>query len=70
MNNKLLIKTILSCLLGAVLWCVLDYVICLIKNQSFVDTFFTAKNLIELLVCSFVAGFTYYGSQKKKNNTK
>lgn len=70
MNNKLIVKTIFSCLLGTVLWCAIDYIICLIKHQSFVDTFFTAKNLIELVVCSVVAGFAYYSSQKKKNNIK
>jgi hypothetical protein len=67
MKNKLLLKTILSCLLGAILWCGLDYIICLIKKQSFVDTFFTTRNLIELVICSVVAGLAYYSSQKKKN---
>ncbi len=70
MKNKLLVKTILSCLLGAILWCFADYIICLIKKESFADTFFTTKNLIELLVCSVAAGFAYYTSQNKKNNVK
>ena len=70
MNNKLLVKTILSCLLGAILWCAADYIICLIKKQSFVDTFFATKNLIELVVCSVAAGVAYYSSQKKKNSIK
>ena len=69
MDKKLLVKTILSCLLGAVLWCGIDFVICLIKDKSFVDTFFTAQNLIELVVCSVAAGIAYYSAQKKKNNT-
>lgn len=66
MKNKLLVKTIISCLLGAVLWCATDFIICLIKKESFADTFFTSKNIIELVVCSVVAGFAYYSSQKKK----
>ena len=68
MKQKLIIKTILSCLLGAILWCGIDYVICLIKKESFTDTFLTTKNLIELLVCSVAAGFAYYSGGKKKNN--
>ena len=67
MKNKLLVKTIFSCLLGAILWCIIDYIICLIKNESFADTFLTTKNLIELVICSVAAGFAYYSSQKKKN---
>ena len=65
MKNKLLVKTIFSCLLGAILWCAIYYIICLIKKQSFVDTFFTTKNLIELVVCLVAAGVAYYRSQKK-----
>ena len=34
------------------------------------DTFFTARNLIELIVCSIAAGIAYYSAQKKKNDTK
>ena len=68
MKNKLLVKTIISCILGALLWCVVDFVICQIKGQSFVDVFLTSKNLLELLVCSIAAGFAYYSSQKKKSN--
>ena len=65
MKNKLLVKTIFSCLLGAILWCAIYYIISLIKKQSFVDTFFTTKNLIELVVCSVAASVAYYRSQKK-----
>ncbi|MBR1417090.1 MAG: hypothetical protein IJ572_04660 [Bacilli bacterium] len=68
MKNKLIVKTIASCLLGAILWCAVDYIICLIKNQSFVDTFFSTRNLIELVICSIAAGIAYYSSQKKKNS--
>ena len=70
MKNKLLVKTIFSCFLGAILWCAIYFIICLIKKQSFVDTFLTVKNLIELVVCIVAAGFAYYSSQKKKNNIK
>ena len=70
MNKKLLVKTILSCILGAVLWCGIDFVICQIKDKSFADTFFTAQNIIELVVCSVAAGFAYYSAQKKKNSSK
>jgi len=70
MDKKLLTKTILSCLLGAVLWCGIDFVICQIKDRSFADTFFTAENLIELVVCSIAAGVAYYSAQKKKSNIK
>ena len=70
MKNKLLVKTILSCLLGAILWCAIDYIICLIKSESFTDTFFTSKNIIELVVCMVAAGFAYYTSQKKKNDSQ
>lgn len=69
MKNKLIVKTILSCLLGAIIWCVLDYIICLIKKESFVDTFFSPKNLIELVICMFATGIAYYSAQKKKNGT-
>ena len=67
MDKKLLVKTILSCLLGAVLWCGIDFVICQIKDNSFTETFFTAQNLIELAVCSLAAGIAYYSAQKKKS---
>lgn len=66
MKNKLLVKTIISCVLGAVLWCAVDFIICLIKKESFVDTFFTFKNIIELVICSVASGIAYYSSQKKK----
>lgn len=46
---------------------VIDFIICQIKDKSFTDTFFTAKNLIELAVCSVAAGVAYYTAQKKKN---
>ncbi|MBQ3475783.1 MAG: hypothetical protein IJH20_06420 [Bacilli bacterium] len=69
MKNKLIVKTILSCLLGAIIWCVLDYIICLVKKESFVDTFFSTKNLIELVICMIAAGIAYYSAQKKKNGT-
>jgi len=68
MKNKLLVKTIFSCALGAIIWCIVDYIVCLIKKQSFIDTFFTAKNLIVLVICLVASGFAYYSSQKKKNN--
>ena len=67
MKNKLIVKTIFSCILGLILWCVIDYIICLIKKQSFVDTFFTTKNIVELVICSAAAGLAYYSSQKKNN---
>ena len=35
MKNKLIVKTILGCLLGAIIWCALDYIIYLIKKESF-----------------------------------
>ncbi len=70
MDKKLLVKTIISCLLGAVLWCGIDFIICQIKDKSFVDTFFTAQNLIEISVCSIAAGIAYYSSQKKKKDIK
>ena len=66
MKNKLLVKTIFSCVLGVIIWCAVDFIICLIKKESFVDTFFSTKNLIELVVFSVVAGVAYYNSQKKK----
>ena len=69
MKNKLIVKTILSCLLGAIIWCVLDYIIYLIKKESFVDISFSTKNLIELVICMIAAGIVYYSAQKKKNGT-
>lgn len=68
MKNRLIIKTIFSCILGAILGCIVEYIICLIKNQSFVDTFFTYEKLGVIVICSVVAGFSYYSSQKNKNN--
>lgn len=68
MKKDLLIKTIISCIVGAVLWCGIDFIICAIKQISFTDTFFTPKNLIELVVTSAIAGFVYYNSQKKKQD--
>lgn len=67
MKNNLILKTIISCLLGILLWCGIYYVICLIKDESYVETFFTARNLIELAICSVCAGLAYYTSQKKMN---
>lgn len=70
MKNNLLVKTIISCVLGALIWCAIYYIICLVREQSFVDTFFDTKNLIELVVCMIAAGIAYYSSQKKKNGIK
>lgn len=68
MDKKLLGKTVLSCFFGAVLWCGIDYVICLVKDKSFADTFFTFQNLSELALCSIASGVAYYFAQKKKKN--
>ena len=66
MNNKLLLKTILSCLAGALIWTGIDFVRCLIQKISFADTFLTASNLIEMAVCMVAAGVAYYFSRKNK----
>ena len=50
MNKELLTKTILSCILGGVIWCAVDFIIGMINNVSFVDTFCTTRNIIELVV--------------------
>ena len=70
MDKKLLIKTFISCVLGAVLWCIIDFVICLVKKESFVDTFFTPYNIVELVIMITISGYVYYSTQKKKNNNK
>jgi len=48
------------------LWCGIDFAICQIKDKSFIDTFFTTRNLIELALCSVAAGAAYYSAQSKK----
>ena len=68
MDNKLLVKTIISCVVGAILWCVIDLIICTVRNTNFVDTFFSPENLAELIIIMTLAGFSYYNAQKKKKN--
>ena len=66
MKNNLLVKTILSCLLGAALWTGVTYITCLIKDKSFVDTFCTTGHIIEVVVVMTVAGIVYYVAEKKR----
>ena len=66
MKNNLLVKTILSCLLGAVLWAGITYISCLINDKSFVDKFFSPGHIIEVVVVMTVAGIVYYIEEKKK----
>ena len=67
MKNNLLLKTIVSCIVGVALWCGIDFVICACKKTSFVDTFCTVENIVEIICVMTVAGYFYYVSQKKKN---
>ena len=66
MKKDLLVKTIVSGLAGALLWCGISFIICQVKKESFADTFLTSANLIEMAVCSIAAGCAYYTAQKKK----
>lgn len=67
MDKKILTKTIISCVIGAILWCLVDLIICAVRKESFVDTFLTPYNLFEVVLASVAAGFAYYSAQKKKN---
>ncbi len=66
MDKNILIKVIINVLIGIVLWAGIDFVICLVKNKSFIDTFFNIYNIIEMLALFTVAGIAYYISLTKK----
>ena len=66
MNKELLTKTILSCILGGVIWCAVDFIISMINNISFVDTFCTTRNIIELVVVMGLSGIVYYNTNKNR----
>ena len=66
MKNNLLVKTILSCLLGVVVWAVIDFVICMVKDESFVNTFFSVTNIAEVIIIMTCAGIGYYIGHKNK----
>lgn len=68
MNKKLITKVLLNSFFGIVIWAIIDFVICLIKKQSFVDTFFTVQNIIEIIAIYTGCSLGYYWSQSKKNN--
>ena len=68
MDKKLLIKTIISCLIGAVVWAVILFIICQIKDRDFKDQYFSLYNIFETAVCMAGAGISYYTAQKKKQN--
>lgn len=66
MDNKLLVKTIVSCVVGTVLWCIIDLIMCAVKNENFVDTFFSPTNIAEVVTIMTLAGISYYVAQSKK----
>lgn len=67
MDKKLLTKTIISCVCGVVLWAIIDFVVCTVKGDDFIDTFFDVVNIIEVVAIMGLAGATYYISRTKKN---
>ena len=66
MNKKLLMETIISCIVGVVLWGIIDLIICAMRNTNFVDTFFSPENLVELVIVMCISGFAYYSAKKNK----
>ena len=66
MKNNLLVKTILSCLLGVVVWAAIDFIMCMVNDESFVDTFFSITNIVEVIVIMICAGIGYYIGHKNK----
>ena len=67
MDKKTLTKTIISCLIGAVLWCAADFIYCSIEKKSFTETFFTVSNILEMIVAMGASGYVYYSVHKKNN---
>ena len=66
MNKKLLMETIISCIVGVVLWGIIDLIICAMRNTNFVDTFFSPGNLVELVIVMCISGFACYHAKKNK----
>ena len=67
MNKKIITNVIINVLVGLVIWFFIDLIICAIKKESFVDTYFAPQNLIEMIVIFTCCGIGYYWSLSKKN---
>ena len=66
MNKKLLCKAIISCIIGIIIWGIFHFIVCMIDNKPFVETFFTVGNIVPIVCIMIIGGIAYYISENKK----